>query len=222
MTGIWAEVRVEGPAVCQLATQAGSSGTITSVSRGSTPADDDTVTEEFTVSDDAAWLSMFESEPIFSYGEQTVHRFSRPADQGCVCELVEQNGCTVRDIQIVDGSVMVTFMTVDLQTVRDVVSDLKERHEGVQIRRLTRSEENSGESTQQTIVDLGVLTARQQEVIETAHKMGYFDHPRRASASDVAEQLDVATPTFTEHLSAAQCKLLEELLDQSQMTYSER
>jgi len=221
MTGICAEVRVEGPAVCQLATQAGSSGTITSVSRGSTPADDDTVTEEFTVSDDAAWLSMFESEPIFSYGERTVHRFSRPAEQGCVCELVEQSGCAVRDIQIIDGSVMVTFMTTDLQTVRDVVSDLKANHEGVQIRRLTRSEENDGDS-QRRIVHLDALTARQQEVIETAHEMGYFDHPRCASAGDVAERLDVATPTFTEHLSAAQRKLLDELLDQRRTARSER
>ncbi|QSG13239.1 Transcriptional regulator, contains HTH domain [Halapricum desulfuricans] len=221
MTGICAEVRVEGPAVCQLATHAGSSGTIASVSRGSTPADGDAVTEEFTVSDDAAWLLRFESEPIFSYGEQTVYRFSRPANQGCVCELVEQSGCAVRDIQIVDGSVMVTFMTTDLQTVRDVVSDLKANHEGVQIRRLTRSEDNSGDS-QRRIVDLDALTARQREVIETAHEMGYFDHPRRASAGDVAERLGVATPTFTEHLSAAQRKLFDELLDRSRTTRSER
>ncbi|MCU4716961.1 helix-turn-helix domain-containing protein [Halapricum hydrolyticum] len=221
MTGICAEVRVEGPAVCQLATHAGSSGTITSVSRGSTPADGGTVTEEFTVSDDAAWLSTFESEPIFSYGEQTVHRFSRPANQGCVCELVEQSGCAVRDIQIVDGSVLVTFMTTDLQTIRDVVSDLKASHEGVQIRRLTRSQEDD-DGTRRTIVDLDVLTTRQREVLETAHEMGYFSHPKCASAGEVAEALDIATPTFTEHLSAAQHKLLDELLERSRTARSER
>lgn len=208
MTGICAEVRVDGPAVCQLAD---SSGTVSSVSRGAQPGDDGTVTEEFTVEDDERWLENVDAEPIFSYDDRTVYRFTREANQGCVCEVVEQSGCTVRGVQIVNGSVLLTFLTTDLKTIRDVVADLRDTHEGVQIRRLTRSDDEEQEGS--TIIDLNVLTSRQQEVLQMAYEMGYFEHPKGAGAGEVADALDIATPTFTEHLSAAQHKLLEELLD---------
>ncbi|QSG14769.1 helix-turn-helix domain-containing protein [Halapricum desulfuricans] len=211
MTGICAEIRVDGPAVCQLAD---ASGTVSSVSRGTRADDEGTVTEEFTVSDDEQWAEEFEAEPIFSYDDRTVYRFSRAADQDCVCELVEQTGCTVRGIQVVDGSVVLTFLTTDLTTVRDVIADLRDTHEGVRIRRLTRSDDDQGDDS--TIVDLNVLTARQREVLDTAYEMGYFEYPKEATASEVADALDVATPTFTEHLAAAQHNLLAELLDTEQ------
>ena len=42
--------------------------------------------------------------------------------------------------------------------------------------------------------------------------MGYFDHPKGANAGDVADALDISRSTFTEHLAAAQTKLLEAVL----------
>ena len=211
MTGICVEVCVDGPSVCQLAD---ASGTVSSVSRGTRADDRGTVTEEFTVGHNEQWIEEFDAEPIFSYDDRTVYRFSRAADQGCVCELVEQTGCTVRDMQIVTGSVVLTFLTTDLTTVRDVIADLRDAHEGVRIRRLTRSDDDQDDDS--TIVDLNVLTARQREVLDTAYEMGYFDHPKGATASEVAGALDIATPTFTEHLAAAQHNLLAELLDTEQ------
>jgi len=211
MTGICAEIRVDGPTVCQISDSA---GTVSSVSRGTRADDEGTVTEEFTVGDDEQWIEEFGAEPIFSYDDRTVYRFSRAGDQGCVCELVEQTGCTVRGIQIVDGSVVLTFLTTDLTTVRDVIANLRDAHEGVRIRRLTRSDDDQGDDS--TVVDLNVLTARQREVLDTAYEMGYFEHPKEAAASEVADALDIATPTFTEHLAAAQHNLLAELLDAEQ------
>lgn len=212
MTGICAEVRVDGPAVCQLASMSGGAGGITGVSRSSTPDAGGTVTEEFTVQDDAelVWGEDLDTEPVFSYGDSTVYRFSRSANQGCVCELVEQTGCTVRQIQILDGSIVVTFLATDLQSIRDVVGDLRDAHEGVHVRRLTRSAADGEEDP--AVVDMNALTCRQEEVLQTAYEMGYFEHPKAASAGDVAAALDIATPTFTEHLAAAQRKLLDELL----------
>jgi hypothetical protein len=46
-----------------------------------------------------------------------------------------------------------------------------------------------------------------------AHRMGYFDYPRQSNASEVADALGVAPSTFTEHLTAAQSKLLDAVLD---------
>jgi len=43
--------------------------------------------------------------------------------------------------------------------------------------------------------------------------MGYFDYPKGANATDVAEELGVARSTFTEHLAAAQTKLMDAILE---------
>lgn len=214
MTGICAEVCVGDPSICQVAALSGRSGPITGVTRASSPDDSGDVVEEFTHrgESDFHWADDPEAETVFSYGEETVYRFSRDPDQGCVCEIVERSGCTVRQIRAVDESLVITFLAIDLETIRSVVSDLRERHGGVSVRRLTRSADDDAAAT--AIVDLNALTDRQHETIATAYRMGYFEHPKDASAAEVAEELGIAIPTFTEHLAAAQRKLLDELLDE--------
>ncbi|GAB3684603.1 hypothetical protein GCM10028857_13820 [Salinarchaeum chitinilyticum] len=61
-------------------------------------------------------------------------------------------------------------------------------------------------------VDVDQLTDRQLEVLETAHDMGYYQYPRGANASEVAEALDICPSTLAEHLAAAQSKLLADVL----------
>lgn len=79
-----------------------------------------------------------------------------------------------------------------------------------------QSEEVDEEATSEpeTIarVDRDKLTDRQLEVIETAYDMGYYEYPRGANASEVAEALDICPSTLAEHLAAAQTKLLEDVL----------
>jgi predicted DNA binding protein len=43
--------------------------------------------------------------------------------------------------------------------------------------------------------------------------MGYFNHPRDANATAVAEDLDISPATFAEHLALAQSKLLDSILE---------
>lgn len=214
MNGISAEVRIEDPAVCQVARLSERCNDISSISR-STPDEDDTVTEEFVVDGetDLHWSGDPRAEPIFSQGERTVYRFSRDAGQGCVCEIAEQSGCTVRQVRALNGSLFVTFYAKHLETVRSVVGDLREAHEGITLRRLTRSGE---EDSSTALISLDSLTDRQYEVLGAAYEQGYFEFPRGGNAADVAESLDIAVPTFTEHLAAAQRNLLDELLDADQ------
>lgn len=42
--------------------------------------------------------------------------------------------------------------------------------------------------------------------------MGYFERPRRANATEVADVLDINPSTFSEHLAAAESKLIEDVL----------
>mgnify|MGYP001772633064 CR=1 FL=1 len=52
------------------------------------------------------------------------------------------------------------------------------------------------------------LTDRQEEVLLTALRMGYFDTPRRVKTRELAEVLGVSAPTFTELLRRALRKLV--------------
>ncbi len=58
------------------------------------------------------------------------------------------------------------------------------------------------------------LTDRQLEVLQTAYFGGYFEQPRTRSASDLAETLGIAQPTFGSHLRVAQRKLCCELFEE--------
>lgn len=57
------------------------------------------------------------------------------------------------------------------------------------------------------------LTDRQQEVVETAYEMGYYDVPRTASTEAVAEAVGLDTSTVAEHLQRAEHNILGEVLE---------
>lgn len=57
------------------------------------------------------------------------------------------------------------------------------------------------------------LSDRQREAVLTAFELGYYDHPRGATHSDVAERMDCAPNTASEHLQKAEAKLLEAALE---------
>lgn len=59
---------------------------------------------------------------------------------------------------------------------------------------------------QQALLDR--LTARQQEVLQTAFEMGYYEWPRDCTGQDVAAELGIASATFSEHVFAAERKIL--------------
>lgn len=54
----------------------------------------------------------------------------------------------------------------------------------------------------------GRLTDKQLEVLRTAYLSGYFNWPRQSSAEECAEALDIAQPTFSQHIRAAQHRVL--------------
>ncbi|ELY72350.1 Bacterio-opsin activator HTH domain protein [Natrinema pellirubrum DSM 15624] len=60
-----------------------------------------------------------------------------------------------------------------------------------------------------TEVLVSKLTDDQLAVLETAYDSGYFDIPREASATDLADELDVAQSTVSERLRTAERTLLE-------------
>ncbi|MFB6135339.1 MAG: helix-turn-helix domain-containing protein [Halobacteriaceae archaeon] len=208
--GIRAELAVADPGPCQVAS-ASAGGEVHSVSR-SAATDGDRLVEEFAAAGgvDAAAV---DADPVFDGGTRTVYRYERDAEQACACRLVEEHGCVVREMRARDGTLVVSFYVEDVDVLRAVVADLRERHDGVSLRRLTRGAVGGGDGDGGLLVfDSAGLTDRQREVLSVAHDAGYFEYPRRSNATEVADRLGVAVATFREHLTVAQSKLLAHLL----------
>ncbi|WP_436936058.1 helix-turn-helix domain-containing protein [Halovenus marina] len=56
------------------------------------------------------------------------------------------------------------------------------------------------------------LTERQSEVLKTAIGMGYYENPREATLSDLAETLDVDPATVGKHLRTIESKVLKQYI----------
>ncbi|WP_135807015.1 helix-turn-helix domain-containing protein [Halorussus marinus] len=206
--GVHAELAVEDRSVCRIAS-ASESARIQSVSRSGRTGD--AVTVEFTAE---AAADLDDVTEVFHYGDEVIYRFECPtgATPECACELVESHGCPVRHLDPNEGAIALSFVASNIGALREIVSALRETYDGVTLRRLTRSTSAEG-SDDLVFVDRTELTSRQREVLETAHEMGYFDHPKGANATDISETLGINRSTFAEHLSAAQSKILTSVLE---------
>ena len=211
--GVRAGVAIHGTGNCPVvAASTAHDGPITGVNW--THADG-THTEEFRARDADAVEGadgVPPAESVIDLGGERVYRYDRPSDGECACRIIEELDCPIADARAEDGVLLLTLHLPDLERLRDVVSALDGVVERVEVRYLVQGAARGDEVSDRTLVDRGRLTDRQCEVLRTAYRMGYFERPRDANASAVADALDIAPSTFAEHLAAAQRKLLEETL----------
>lgn len=62
---------------------------------------------------------------------------------------------------------------------------------------------------------VGVLQARQKEILLESYRRGFFDHPRRITAGALAERMGMHKTTLLEHIHKAENRLIGHLLAQS-------
>jgi predicted DNA binding protein len=209
MSGMRAELSIDDLAGCPVT--AASSSADEAIGGVSWAGDGDETVEQFVASEPP---DMEDCEEVFAYDDRSVYEFRRDAADPCFCETVERHLGPVADVRATDGTLHVTVHATDVAALRSLVSTLSEEFGDVSLEYLVRTGEGD-EETPVVPVDLGRLTDRQQEVITTAHEMGYFAYPREANATAVSEALGIEPSTFSEHLAVAQSKLLGELLDRS-------
>jgi predicted DNA binding protein len=211
--GVRAELAVHEPANCPLASLAAESDApVTDVTWA---AGGDAVAEEFRVAADAipADAAALDSlSPVVDVGDERVYRFERDPDVSCACELVESLGSPVADVRLRDGTLVLTLHLADVERLRAVVAELASAAERIELRYLVHTGGEDAPGADPTFVDRARLTDRQREVLRTAHAMGYFEYPREANATAVADELGIGVSTFAEHLAAAQRVLLGDLL----------
>ncbi|ARS90566.1 helix-turn-helix domain-containing protein [Natrarchaeobaculum aegyptiacum] len=218
MTGFRATVVVDEPTGCPVASVSETTDEpIDGVNRTRSRTDGGMVVEEFSA-DASADVDRCDIErpddleftPMQSFDSETVYRFERDADDNCACEVVEDLGTPITSVRAQGGSLLLSFHTADLEAISEIVAALRDRFDGVVVEELGQSADDSSDPV---VVDRDVLTDRQREIVETAHELGYFSYPKGANATDVAEELGIARSTFTEHLAAAQTKLMDAVLE---------
>ena len=210
--GIRAELAFENPSACRIAGFLGGEADAKSISWSVSP-ETGQITEEFAVEDDPdeeGAPDIEEATEVFSYGNRSIYRFQRGHDGCCPCRTVQEFDVPVRDIHTVDGALHLAIHVEDMAELREIITGVRTEFPNVRIVRLVHAHETGDDDL--VLVDRGELTARQREVLETAHRRGYFDHPKGANAGEIADELGISTSTFTEHLAAAQSKLLKSIL----------
>lgn len=205
--GLEAAVSIEATGSCPVADASAKSGErIESVTKTSVG---DRAVEEFELSVDSP--APVGTTEVFSDDRYSVYRFERDRSEPCFCERIEEFGCPIVDIRSADGELRVVFRPTDIETLQEIVAALRESFGDIRLEHLVQSGDFDDRDT--VVVDRGTLTDRQREVLETAYEMGYFEHPKGANAQEVAATLDINSATLRGHLSAAQSKLLESLLE---------
>lgn len=210
LPGIRATVEFKKLDLCPLVEHSASAeAAIESVAVNVRPTDRAPAVTEFSM--DAEYEPDDGLTPIFSHGSTRRYRYVHDDGVTCPCECLGQHGCPVARYSARGGTLTLVFYADGYEQLQDVIADLRERFPDVDIKRFVRSP--AGERTQDRVfVDRSKLTSRQLQVLETAYEMGYFERPRKANATEVAAALDINPSTFSEHLAAAETKILRDLL----------
>lgn len=140
-------------------------------------------------------------------------------DGGVICELcfsepfivskLANHGVVVREITARNESCRVTVgvpSNIPPSTVTDVVSTLYPESRLLAKRKQSNSPD-AAENVQHEALEQ--LTPRQWEVLREAYRNGYFERPKGTPGTEIAEQMDISSTAFHEHLRAAESKIVD-------------
>jgi PAS domain S-box-containing protein len=127
------------------------------------------------------------------------------ASGGMLAHPLVDYGANVRSATATDGRCRVTVDLAPNANVRAVVEQVREAFPGTELVAKRQIEPTD----QDALPDEADMTDRQREALEAAFRAGYFDWPRETTAEEVAESLDISSPTLHGHLRKAENRLLE-------------
>jgi len=123
-------------------------------------------------------------------------------------------GAAFASIEAAEGRVTVEAEVAPDADVRTVVERVQRDVPAAELL-AKRRREGPVENTSAVPADaLEGLTDRQQEALRTAFRDGYFEWPRESNAEEVADSMDISSPTLHNHLRKAENKVLAEILDE--------
>ena len=125
--------------------------------------------------------------------------------------LLDVGACPVAIVADGGGLELTVELPLDVD-VRSVHKTLANAIDGIT---LTAKQERprTPETAPDAPVGLDALTDRQEEILRAAYFAGYYGWPRDTTAEELADSLDISSPTLHQHLRRATRNLLESLLE---------
>jgi hypothetical protein len=127
----------------------------------------------------------------------------------CICPIFEEHDCIPRIKGVRSGSMVAVLSIRRREALRDIISDLRAVGGTVSVDWIVEGTDTA--ST--TEIDVSTITDKQQEAMERAREMGYYETPRKAGLGDVAEELGISESAASQRLNAAETKLVTAFLE---------
>lgn len=146
-------------------------------------------------------------------GDEVVARFS-PSES--IVETLARHGVLTQSATTGDGVARVTAVVSGSMDPRRVVEAVRDAHPSVSLVGKRHRDVVASFVTQAGARSLfdDLLTDRQWEAVRLAYERGYFAEPQACSQTDLADAMGISQKTFSQHLRAAQRKLLGVVFDQ--------
>ncbi|WP_336038068.1 bacterio-opsin activator domain-containing protein [Halobacterium yunchengense] len=139
-------------------------------------------------------------------------RFELRVDSPPMMTAVASRGGSVERVLVEGDDIRMTVHLPEDVEVRDVVEVVRDHYDGAEA--IARRQVAAREDRSERLADVWAdeLTDRQRTVVETAFFAGFFEWPRATSGEEVADRLDIAGATFSQHLRAAERKVFAKLV----------
>lgn len=131
------------------------------------------------------------------------------ATEHCIATVFATERCLVEPKSISDGVVAVRVVVPGRQPFKRILALLEESSADASVEWLL----NGGQKRLPAEREVTRITNKQREAIETALEKGYYESPRQASLSDLAEELGVTDSAVSQRLGAAEKKLVKSLFE---------
>lgn len=208
--GVRATIGFDTPGICPLsALSLETDERISGIMHGNSKNSSDSAVTEFTLDEPVDTPDNI--EPIYSYSNGYRYRLTHTQRVDCPCEILGGHGCAPASYMANDGQLTIVFYATNYDHLQLIIGALRDNFASLDIKQLIQSSPESTESSE-ILIDIGNLTNRQLEVLQTAFEMGYFNRPRDANAEEVATALEIHPSTFNEHLASVQTKLFRNIL----------
>lgn len=130
---------------------------------------------------------------------------------GCVLRELTTAGFMPHEIRLVDGTERFRGSVVGRSVLRNVIRTARDLGNVTLERVAELGAEVDGAHELDTTIE-STLTKPQREALLAALRHGYFDVPRGATATEVAEDLDISKSSFLGRLKRAERSVFEQLL----------
>ncbi|GGM33349.1 bacterio-opsin activator domain-containing protein [Haloarcula argentinensis] len=127
-------------------------------------------------------------------------------------QLVESGG-RIQSVTAIDGVATIAVELPSEADIRPTVNAVTDayRETSLAAKRETERPAETDTGFRDRLAD--TLSDRQETVLQAAYHSGYFEWPRGSTAEELADSLDVSSPTLHNHLRKAQQKVLTAFFD---------